>query len=882
MATPKGFTPDGFTPDADVPAGFTPDGFEPDGETTAPKPSYNVDLTSKKAKAKYQLEDLQRNPEFKKMSKLEQARLLGEAGGEFESPYAKAGLKEIPRFAAESIMMPVNSVRKVGTDIATIGKAGLGAVKGMLPGNDFMDELTKGAQAGTDLQNNFKPWGTGMEPSVTGQKIGEVFSAGEEGLGALTGNPELAKQVMGVATNTLGIAPIAKGVMKRTAAVGPMPDGTAMKPQSGFGAGFTEPSPVGQIGQRFAPTYAKARAYAEKNVPTILKGKMSTPKTYKQLAEQAPQTVNGMELIVDDARAGKISLDGESRVPQSRMEWAEAQDQSLTNIANRMHEEVAAAGGAGIKASTAPFAAELRAFSELPEVKVGNAPAVAAAKSMADTLDSVQNMTPAQIADTLAGINTQLKAFYKGGQMNDIGKVVVLDNTARYLRQALNDAVDSVGGDSHAALRKSYGDQAASRDAVVKAAAADRGVPQHLGFGEVLSAAQMAHGIAAFNPAVATSGGLLLGMKKAYQYWESPNRRVKAAFDKLDKTKPVTEPRPEIVPRQPRPVEPTPYNDINPEVVPPKEPSGLGDYIPDRPQTIASRDVQFGGNGVGTVRRNVQPPPADPALTQPVSRNVQPPPADPALTQPVSRNVQPQAPTPLEWDGRGLPPAEPIDLKASVKAVGGGKKGVADVAKQMGVPAAVLATWLLADEKKKKQLAMLPAFAVFGSILNQKGNMRNLTEKTPSYVAREIANPSKNASMDIARNKQVDVKGKIIQHAVPSGLPVRMTSLRELNTIADTGQLRMGATSEGSPGISAQIVPKVADPPIQSYGGNEYPSVAIVFPKTAEIAKGINPNEVKINPSLDVNKARFIIPGYKRMITFTELKSLYKKGKLGQ
>lgn len=72
MATPTGFTPDGFTPDA--PAGFVPDGFVPDN-----KPSYNVDLSSKKALAANQLAMLERSPDFQALPEAEKARLRSES-----------------------------------------------------------------------------------------------------------------------------------------------------------------------------------------------------------------------------------------------------------------------------------------------------------------------------------------------------------------------------------------------------------------------------------------------------------------------------------------------------------------------------------------------------------------------------------------------------------------------------------------------------------------------------------------------------------------------------------------------------------------------------------------------------------------------------------
>jgi hypothetical protein len=58
--------------------------------------------------------------------------------------------------------------------------------------------------------------------------------------------------------------------------------------------------------------------------------------------------------------------------------------------------------------------------------------------------------------------------------------------------------------------------------------------------------------------------------------------------------------------------------------------------------------------------------------------------------------------------------------------------------------------------------------------------------------------------------------------------------------------------------------------------------VAVIFPKDAVVNKGVNPNEVKINPNFDPNKARYLVSGYKRALTLTEVKSLIKKGLLSE
>mgnify|MGYP007051344097 CR=1 len=69
-----------------------------------------------------------------------------------------------------------------------------------------------------------------------------------------------------------------------------------------------------------------------------------------------------------------------------------------------------------------------------------------------------------------------------------------------------------------------------------------------------------------------------------------------------------------------------------------------------------------------------------------------------------------------------------------------------------------------------------------------------------------------------------------------------LTSVEEINSIAESGRLTEGKDFEGKAGISAQIIE--GEKPIIAYGPNDRISAAIVFPESAIEGRGQAPNEV--------------------------------------
>ena len=638
-------------------------GAQAEAPASKPEKTYNVDVKSKSALAKNQLEMLKRNPDFKAMSPYQQARLLGSTGGSFGNPYKDAGLKELPRFAAEAVMTPINAAKKVATDIGTIGKTGLGALKGMLPGNDFMTELDKGAAEGTQMQKDFKPWGTGMEPSVTGQKIGEVFNAGEEGLASLTGNPELAKQVMGVATNTLGLGTvgavpkIVKGVRKLASPVADLAV-EKLAPSSW--------SPDG------SPSKSAAPAVADK-----------TQARLNRIQAKSPQVIDNR---FENSAENLIPPDRTSADPTVRAAQIEKMKTGVDNI-----EQLAQEGA--IHEHNAKGEVVLDENGAPKPYEVGKGGVVAAVKPTLQALDSVWNevksvlknatdkdvkiptqgvkglekfngemITPEQLQSEISALNEVLYKTKDGVlSLEDTAKRNDLKRAAGNLNTMLDDAVAKVlddGTPGTKELHKQWGGVRHFTDAVLN------GAERKLGGGLAPSVTDVpVHGGLGYK-AVGTTTRLL------NKFFKNPD----SAFEAMIRARRAQ------------------GNNVRARV-------GEAPVVDTMPDLTTGARTQMRPNVTPEVLDSLQP-----AEYKPVSRAVRPDPVPPEY-KPVSRPNTGGQPA-LVPD-----PMAGMDLKTEVTKAGGGKKAVADVAKTLGVPVAVLATWLLADEKKKKELAMLPAFA---------------------------------------------------------------------------------------------------------------------------------------------------------------------------
>ena len=151
-------------------------------------------------------------------------------------------------------------------------------------------------------------------------------------------------------------------------------------------------------------------------------------------------------------------------------------------------------------------------------------------------------------------------------------------------------------------------------------------------------------------------------------------------------------------------------------------------------------------------------------------------------------------------------------------------------------------------------------------------------EYIPAHVVNAVAAPREVMTAVGTATKQ-QTKDTLNTFLSSGGLssqnPIRLTTVEELHDIIKNGTLRPGKDFEGRSGISAQLVD--GKKPIVAYGPNDKISAAIVFPEHAAVGKGMAPNEVKVSEKTDVADLRFVVDGFRALMSFGELKEAVRK-----
>lgn len=152
------------------------------------------------------------------------------------------------------------------------------------------------------------------------------------------------------------------------------------------------------------------------------------------------------------------------------------------------------------------------------------------------------------------------------------------------------------------------------------------------------------------------------------------------------------------------------------------------------------------------------------------------------------------------------------------------------------------------------------------------------SEEIPSHVVNAVAAPREvmTAVGTATKQQTKDTLNTFLSSGdLSSQNPIRLTTVEELHDIIKNGTLRPGKDFEGRSGISAQLVD--GKKPIVAYGPNDKISAAIVFPEHAAVGKGMAPNEVKVSEKTDVADLRFVVDGFRALMSFGELKEAVRK-----
>lgn len=145
----------------------------------------------------------------------------------------------------------------------------------------------------------------------------------------------------------------------------------------------------------------------------------------------------------------------------------------------------------------------------------------------------------------------------------------------------------------------------------------------------------------------------------------------------------------------------------------------------------------------------------------------------------------------------------------------------------------------------------------------------------PEHIERALQKP-RTVPISVGIQTKQLTKDTLNEHlaagTVKASEPIRLTTVDELRSIAKKAGLTEGKDFEGRQGISAQLIG--GEKPIVAYGDNDKISAAIIFPEDAVEGTGVQPNEVKIKPDVAVDKLRFVIDGYREILTFDDLKKV--------
>jgi len=144
----------------------------------------------------------------------------------------------------------------------------------------------------------------------------------------------------------------------------------------------------------------------------------------------------------------------------------------------------------------------------------------------------------------------------------------------------------------------------------------------------------------------------------------------------------------------------------------------------------------------------------------------------------------------------------------------------------------------------------------------------------PSHVVNAVDTPRdvpQSVSLATKQQTKDTLNEKLKAGEIETSSPIRLTTVEELHDILESGKLREGKDFEGRSGISAQKLD--GKKPIVAYGPNDKISAAIIFPAGSEVGKGQQPNEVKVNAGTAVKDLRFVIDGYKEVLSLDDLRS---------
>lgn len=403
---------------------------------------------------------------------------IGAAGESFALPVneaAKAALSFVGEYAPESI-------KKAATDLV---QKGIELTKPNIEAYNALPEATKAnVKAATDLL------GGALNLSVG---AGAVKGLGEVGVTAIKETPALLQT--GKQTITTAFTP------------------SEEKIKTGIVEAFN------------------------KGVKPLLSGKknMGDLKTYEGKVVEAVNTIkNNKDVLQYTDELGDV-ISGQN--PKSLQQFADAIDQTKTNIFKQYNELAQKAGGQGLKVDTRELSKELDSVINNKALSITNPSAIDYASELQARLKTLKNVDPDTAQEVIKNYNKQLESFYKNPTYDAASRVAIDALVANKFRSYLDDGISKLTGDSYQSLKNTYGALSTVEKDVVRAALRDarKNVKGLIDFGDILSGGQVASGILTMNPATIATGAVQKGIQEFIKYKNNPNRLIDSMFKKAEK-----------------------------------------------------------------------------------------------------------------------------------------------------------------------------------------------------------------------------------------------------------------------------------------------------------------------------------------------------------
>lgn len=357
-----------------------------------------------------------------------------------------------------------------------------------------------------------------MKDSVSGglDAVNSTIQKGVEGYDKFAeANPEVAKDISDI-----------EGISNLFLA------GQAKKPAITAVKSTIPKASEATISSRIASDFNKS---VKPSIPATTKGAME---------KQGEKVVEAVRLINENKpnltfvdEAGEVVT---GQAPRTRLELADAVDQTKKNIFTQYNSLAEKAGDIGLKIQTNPIVKELKTVIENPSMQLTNPEAVKYAQTLLDRYSQIGDLTPDVAQDVIKNLNESLKAFYRNPTYPDASKAAIDALVANNLRKLLDEGIEGLTGANYASLKQQYGALKSVEKDVLRAAAKQmkQGSKGLIDYTDIFTGGDILHGVLTLNPATVARGTFSRGIKEFYKYLNDPDRAIENMFKNAGKFSP--------------------------------------------------------------------------------------------------------------------------------------------------------------------------------------------------------------------------------------------------------------------------------------------------------------------------------------------------------